>query len=155
MSKELNYGVYPTMLTPYKKDGSVDLDTAEKYVEWYFNKGCHGIFALCHSSESWDLTFSEKLSIAKLVYKRAKELEDSSGRLFTVVTSGHTAESIDRQAYELMKIYEAGSDAMIFMTNRFDLNNEGDDIFLKNLEKLLSLVERSPEIVEKIKNILS
>jgi 4-hydroxy-tetrahydrodipicolinate synthase len=75
MSKELNYGVYPTMLTPYKKDGSVDLDTAEKYVEWYFNKGCHGIFALCHSSESWDLTFEEKLSIAKLVYKKAKELD--------------------------------------------------------------------------------
>ena len=140
MSKELNYGVYPTMLTPYKKDGSVDLDTAEKYVEWYFNKGCHGIFALCHSSESWDLSFDEKLSIAKLVYKRAKELEESSGRLFTVVTSGHTAETIDRQAYELMKIYEAGSDAMIFMTNRFDLNNEGDDVFLKNLEKLLSLI---------------
>ena len=51
MEKEYALGVYPTMLTPYKADGSVDIDTAVKYVDWYFSKGCAGIFALCHSSE--------------------------------------------------------------------------------------------------------
>ena len=26
-----------TMITPYRADGSVDYETAEKYVEWYYN----------------------------------------------------------------------------------------------------------------------
>ena len=43
MEKEYAYGVYPTMLTPYRADGSIDICTAEKYVEWYFSKGCAGI----------------------------------------------------------------------------------------------------------------
>jgi len=140
MEKEYALGVYPTMLTPYKADGSVDIDTAVKYVDWYFSKGCAGIFALCHSSEVWFLSLEERIAINKAVYKRAKELEKESGRLFSVVTSGHTPDGIEQQAYELCKIYETGTDAMILMTNRLDLNNEGDDVWLKNAEKLLKLL---------------
>ena len=50
MEKEYAYGVYPTMLTPYRANGSIDICTAEKHVEWYFSKGCAGIFALCRTS---------------------------------------------------------------------------------------------------------
>ena len=28
-----------SMITPYKKDGSVDIDTALKYVDFYFENG--------------------------------------------------------------------------------------------------------------------
>lgn len=140
MEKEYGYGVYPTMLTPYKADSSVDIDTAVKYVDWYFSKGCAGIFALCHSSEVWFLSLEERIAINKAVNKRAKELEKESGRLFSVVTSGHTPDSIEKQAYELCKIYETGTDAIILMTNRLDLNQEGDDVWLKNAEKLLKLL---------------
>ena len=28
-----------TMITPYKADGSIDFDTAEKYVDWYYENG--------------------------------------------------------------------------------------------------------------------
>ena len=39
--------IFTTMITPYKKDGSVDFETAEKYVDFYFESGIDGIFAVC------------------------------------------------------------------------------------------------------------
>lgn len=140
MEKKYALGVYPTMLTPYRKDGSVDIDTAEKYVRWYFEKGCAGVFALCHSSEVWSLSLEERIALNKTVYRVAKELQKESGRLFSVVTSGHTPDTVEQQAYELTKIYETGTDAIILMTNRLDLNRDGDDAWLRNAEKLLKLL---------------
>jgi 4-hydroxy-tetrahydrodipicolinate synthase len=128
------------MITPYKKDGSVDLDTAEKYVRWYFEKGCAGIFAVCQSSEIAYLSVDERAALNKRVYSVAKKLEKESGRTFTVVSSGHVADSVEDQAVELNRIYESGTDAIILITNRLDLNNEGDDVWIENAERLLSLL---------------
>lgn len=133
-----NYGAYPTMITPYKKDGSVDLDTAEKYVKWYHEKGCDGIFATCQSSEIAFLTVEERVALNKRVYETAKKLEKESGKTFTIVSSGHVADDIDAQADELNRIYDSGTDALILITNRLDLNDEGDDVWIKNAEKLLA-----------------
>ena len=44
-----NY-IFPTMITPYTKNGEVDYQKAEEYVQWYFDKGCNGVFAICQSS---------------------------------------------------------------------------------------------------------
>ena len=140
MDIEYSLGVYPTMITPYKADGSVDLATAEKYVRWYFEKGSAGVFALCHSSEVWFLDLDERIKLNKMVYRVAKELEKDNGRCFNVVTSGHTPDNVEKQAYELAKIAETGTDAIILMTNRLDLNQEGEDVWLKNAEKLLKLL---------------
>ncbi len=132
-----NYGAYPTMITPYTKDGKVDFKTAEKYVEWYYKKGCAGIFAICQSSEIFYLTVEERAELNRVVYKKAKELEAEFGRPMTVVSSGHVADGISDQAYELNKIIESGTDAIILITNRLDPENEGDDVFIKNAQKLL------------------
>ncbi len=140
MNKNDAYGVYPTMITPYKSDGSVDLDTAEKYVRHYFSKGCAGVFAICQSSEIWKLDLSERIALNKTVYKVAGELRKESGRRFNVVSSGHVGGTIEEQAYELSKIAETGTDAIILISNRLDMGNEGDDVWLKNAEKLLKLL---------------
>ncbi len=134
------------MITPYKKDGSVDIDTALKYVDWYFDKGCAGIFALCHSSEIWNLSFDEKFTLFSAVYKRAKELEKAHGRPFTVVCSGHTSVCIEQQAKEMTALYEAGAEAIIWISIRLDLNNEGDDVWIANAEKLLSLLPKEAKL---------
>ena len=44
MSK-VNAQAFPTMITPYNAEGKVDYEAVEKMVEWYWNKGCGGIFA--------------------------------------------------------------------------------------------------------------
>ena len=132
--------IFTTMITPYRADGSVDLDTARKYVDWYFENGLTGIFAVCQSSEIFYLTLEEKIALNQTVYARAKELEQKHGRKFTVVSSGHTSDSLEEQALELTKIWESGTDALILITNRLDPNNEGDEVFLRNAEALLKML---------------
>lgn len=127
-----------TMITPYKKDGSVDIDTALKYVDWYYENGLDGIFAICQSSEIFFLTLEERIALNRAVYKRAKELEKSGDRPFVVVSSGHVSDSHEDQVRELNAVYESGTDALILITNRLDPSNEGDDVFISNLKRLIS-----------------
>lgn len=126
--------ILTTMITPYKKDGSIDFDTAEKYVDWYYENGLDGIFAVCQSSEIFYLSLEERVELNRRVYKRAKELDKN----FLVVSSGHISDTIEQQAEELNAIYESGTDALILITNRLDINNEGDDVFIANAEKLIA-----------------
>lgn len=132
--------IFTTMITPYKEDGTVDYDTAIKYVEWYFENGLDGIFAVCQSSEIFYLTLEERVELNRRVYAKAKELEKNSGRKFTVVSSGHISNTLEDQAKELNAVYASGTDALILITNRLDPRNEGDDVFIANAEKLLSML---------------
>ncbi len=133
-------GAYPTMITPFKEDGSVDYETIQKYVHWYHDNGCGGIFAVCQSSEIFYLEPDEIIKINKLVYETAREIHKNGGRKMTIVSSGHVADDIAVQARELNRLAESGTDALILITNRLDLNNEGDDVWLHNAEKLLKLL---------------
>ena len=130
--------IFPTMITPYKKDGSIDFETAERYVDWYFENGMDGIFAVCQSSEIFFLTLEEKVELNRRVYERAKKWERESGRPFVVVSSGHTSDGFEDQVRELCAVAESGTDALILITNRLDPNNEGDDVFIANAEKLIA-----------------
>ena len=125
--------ILTTMITPYKKDGSIDFGTAEKYVEWYYKNGIDGIFAVCQSSEIFYLSLEERVELNRIVYKKAKEIDKN----FLVVSSGHVSDSPEEQTKELNAIYESGTDALIMITNRLDINNEGDDVFIANAEKLI------------------
>ena len=62
--------IFPTMITPYKKDRSIDYETALKYVDWYFENGLTGIFSVCQSSEIFWLSTEEKAELNKRVYER-------------------------------------------------------------------------------------
>ena len=126
--------ILTTMITPYKADGSIDFATAEKYVDWYYENGLDGIFAVCQSSEIFYLSLEERVELNRRVYKRAKELDKN----FLVVSSGHVSDTLEEQAKELNAIYKSGTDALILITNRLDINNEGDDVFIANAEKLIA-----------------
>lgn len=128
--------ILTTMITPYKKDGSIDYDTACKYVDWYYENGIDGIFAVCQSSEIFFLSLEERVELNRRVYQRAKQLNEN----FLVVSSGHVSDTLEEQARELNAIYASGTDALILITNRLDINNEGDDVFIANAEKLLALL---------------
>lgn len=137
--------IFTTMITPYKKDGTVDYETALKYVDFYYESGLDGIFAVCQSSEIFFLTLEERVKLNSLVYKRAKELEKSGKRPFSVVSSGHVSDDFEEQVKELNAICESGTDSLILITNRLDINNEGDEVFIANAKKLL---ERLPKDVK-------
>ncbi|MBQ9796855.1 MAG: dihydrodipicolinate synthase family protein [Clostridia bacterium] len=138
--------IFTTMITPYTAEGKVDYDTALKYVDWYFENGLGGIFAVCQSSEIFYLSLEERVELNKRVYARAKELERLHGRPFTVVSSGHVSDSLEDQITELNAIYESGTDALIMITNRLDPNNEGDDVFIANAERIIAALPREAKL---------
>lgn len=130
--------IFTTMITPYTADGKVDYDTAIKYVNWYFKNGLTGIFAICQSSEIFWLSLEERVTLNQKIYAHAKALEKSSGKQFTVVSSGHISESLEDQIEELNAVWKSGTDALILITNRLDPHNEGDDVFISNAEKIIA-----------------
>lgn len=130
--------IFTTMITPFTENGEVDYGTALKYVDWYFENGLTGIFAVCQSSEIFYLSLEERVKLNRLVYSRAKELEKKHGRRFTVVSSGHVGNTIEEQIKELNEIWLSGTDALILITNRLDINNEGDGVWIENCKKLLA-----------------
>lgn len=134
--------ILTTMITPYKTNGKIDFDTALKYVDWYYENGLDGIFAVCQSSEIFYLSLEERVELNRRVYQRAKQLDKN----FLVVSSGHISDTIEKQAEELNAIYESGTDALILITNRLDINNEGDDVFIENAKKLISLLPKDAKL---------
>ncbi len=129
---------FPTMITPYHSDGSVDYETAASYVEWYFNGGCDGIFAICQSSEIFFLSLEERVKLLKTVLEKRDELAEKYGRRMTVVASGHVSESLDDQINELKAVASLRPDAVILITNRLADENESDEVWIENAEKLLA-----------------
>ncbi len=129
-------GIYPTMITPYK-NGKIDYAGVEKLVDFYRESGCNGIFAVCQSSEMNFLSLSERVELAKRV------VEFADGKM-DVVASGHCAFSLEAQAEEINAISETGIDAFVLVSNKLDIHNEGDEVFLANMEKLLGMI--TPDI---------
>ena len=140
MNKKL--GVFPTMITPYKKDGSVDYQGVETLVEWYWNKGCDGIFAVCQSSEILFLTLEERVQIGKTVVDKAKALAsaDKSRKPMKIVVSGHISDSFEEQVEELTAMSNVGADALILISNRMDLANTSEEKWIENLNLKDALV---------------
>ena len=128
---------FTTMITPYTADGAIDFDTVDRYVDFYFDAGIDGIFAICQSSEIFYLSLAERVALNRRVYTRAKSLEKQHGRPFTVVSSGHVGDTFDEQIRELGAVWESGTDALILITNRLDPQNEGDDVFIANCKRLI------------------
>lgn len=136
MIKTIPNGVYPTMVTPYTEDNRVDYNAVLGILEWYATHGVDGVFAICQSSEIFFLSFEERLELLRFIMKNAP-------KGMSIVASGHTADALDRQIYEANAFINEGIDAYVFIANRFAAADEGDDVFMKNYEKMVSSI---PEI---------
>ena len=136
MIKQIPNGVYPTMITPFTKDNKIDYNAVLELLDWYVSRGVAGIFAICQSSEIFFLEFDERLELLKFIMKHKPAS-------LTVVASGNTADTLDRQIYEANAFIETGIDAYVFISNRLAKQDESDEILLKNLEYAVS---KLPEI---------
>lgn len=130
MIEDFPGGVWPTMVTPYKNDGSIDYDNLKKMVDWYIENKVQGLFAVCQSSEMFFLSLEERITVASFIKKYA------NGRV-PVIASGHISDKIEDQITELNEMAETGVDAIILITNRIAAEDESDTVFINNLEKIL------------------
>lgn len=128
-------GVYPTMLTPYNEDGSVDYSAIAAMTEWYIAEGSAGIFANCLSSEINQLDLDERDRILGVV------METINGRV-PVVASGMTASDPDKQIDELKRMASHGISAVVLIVSRMIAENESEDV-LK--ERTKAVMEALPD----------
>lgn len=134
-----NRGAYPTMITPYNADGTVDCGAVKALTEWYWHMGCDGIFASCQSSEIWFLSEDDRVMLAKIVKDTADALarSDKSRGPMTIAASGHVSDAFDDQVRELNRIAETGADAVILITNRMDTAHTTEENWIRDCEKLI------------------
>ncbi|MCR5042249.1 MAG: dihydrodipicolinate synthase family protein [Clostridia bacterium] len=132
MMKNISDGVYPTMITPFHDDGTIDLPAAGKLLDYYARSGAKGVFAICQSSEIFKLSFEEMYSLlAFIMENRPEGLE--------VIASGNTSDDPDTIVERAKSFISLGIDGYVFITNRFASEDEGDDVFL---ERIFRAVDR-------------
>ena len=127
----LSDGVWPTMITPFDARNRIDYGSLESLVDWYIESGVHGLFAVCASSEMFDLTLEERIALA------AESVRAAKGRK-QVIASGHISDSEEDQITELKAIADTGVNALVLVTNRLAAEDENDDAFLSNLDRLIA-----------------
>ena len=127
---KINSGVWPVMMTPFDENGMIDYEAVKRLVDWYIENGVAGIFAVCQSSEMFNLTESERVELGKFV-------TDYVGGRVGVVVSGHVSEEISDQIKELSHMAECGADALVLVSNRLAKQDEGDEVFMENLRKIM------------------
>lgn len=138
MTESIANGVWPTMITPYTDENTIDHRALTALVEWYIRNRVDGIFAVCQSSEMFFLSLRERIDLARSVVKLA------DGRI-PVIASGHVADALDDQVEEAKMMADTGVSSVVLVTNRFARKDEGDDVFKKNLERFLKAL---PETIK-------
>lgn len=129
--KETYNGCWPTMITPFTENNKVDFPAVQALTDWYIDRGCDGIFAVCQSSEMFFLSEQEKLDIAKAV------VDAADGRV-KVIASGHTSDDHQKQIQELGAMAETGVNAVVLVSNRLAQQQEGSEVFNANAQDIFA-----------------
>ena len=110
-------GVWPVMVTPFTEDNRIDYNGVEKIIEWYDKMGGDGIFAVCQSSEMFELDAEERYELGKFVMEHAP-------KQIPVVCSGHVAEIVYG-----------------FISNQLAKEDESEDVVKRRVEYLLDHIQ--------------
>ena len=129
---KIKKGVYPVMMTPFTPEKEIDWKALDHLIEWYIAMGSAGLFAVCGSGEIYRLTWEERIAIAKHTVER------SNGRI-PVVAAGTFAERIEEQAEKTKIMADTGVANVVLLSGQVAKRNFGEDVWLTNFEKLLSL----------------
>lgn len=120
MNKELPKGTWPVLLTPFKEDGNIDWSALDELLNFYMKSGTSGIFAVCLSSELFQLELEERFKLAKYVTDHCH---------IPVVASGNFGSTIEEQAASVSRMYKTGVKAVVVIVSLL--------VSAKNLDKQL------------------
>ena len=127
----------PVMITPFNLKAKVDLDAVSVLIDFYLAAGVKGFFANCLSSEMFSISEDERLELTRHIVKYV------NGRV-PVVATGSFGLTIEDKAEFTKQIYDTGIDAVILITGHYAKVDEGDDVLLRNFDKMLGLTGDIP-----------
>ena len=148
-------GVFAILCTPFHADGSLDLKSLAREVEFCVEGGAHGLVTTVNASESWTLSDAERMSVVEVT---AREL---AGTLPLVV--GVSAGSSQVSAELARHAEQSGADAVIAVPTASRLGATTDivayfadiagavnlPVFVQNHEPPLG-TRMTPELVSRI-----
>jgi len=134
--QSIKSGVWPTMITPFTPDQTIDYAAVERMIDYYHRRGVAGLFAVCQSSEMFHLTLAEKTELTRFI-------ADNCPDGLQVIASGHTAERVDDQVREAEAIMGAGSQAYVLLPNRLAAEDESDEVLI---ERMSEFTDRLPGV---------
>lgn len=127
--------IYPVMLTPFRKTGSIDFDGLKKLTEFYIETGSTGLFANCLSSEMFLLSEEERVLVTKTV------VEQASGRQ-PIIAVGNFNLNQQANVDFIKKIYDTGVYAVVLNTNQLANQSENEEVVKRNLEFILEKTDK-------------
>jgi 4-hydroxy-tetrahydrodipicolinate synthase len=130
-------GNWPVMITPFNEDKSIDWASLDNLIEWYINADINGLFAVCQSSEMFDLTNQERLDLAKHVLKRVNNR-------VPVIATGTFPDNQDNQVEMVKKMYDIGIEIIVILSNVFATAQESDSVWKEKVGELLTDTENIP-----------
>ena len=130
---EIKNGVWPVMITPFTEDNTIDYDGVLQLMDWYDRMGVTGLFAICQSSEMFELTAEERLELLRFIMRNAP-------RHLGIIASGHVDDDPKVQIEEAQTAVDEGILAYVFVSNRFARADEGDDMAKRAIERLISSI---------------
>ena len=147
-----NKGFVPVMLTPFTESGAVDVHGLTKLTELYLGAGASGLFANCQSSEMFNLSDDERITVTKQVLRVA------DGAV-PVVSTGTFGGPIEKQADFVKRLYDTGVEAVIVITNMLADESESAALFDERFAQLLDATPGIPlgfyECPEPFKRVLT
>ncbi|MES1223116.1 MAG: dihydrodipicolinate synthase family protein, partial [Bacteroidota bacterium] len=127
----------PVMITPFNLKAKVDLQAVSHLIDFYLAAGVKGFFANCLSSEMYSISEDERLELTAHIVRYV------NGRV-PVVATGSFGLTIDDKAEFSKKIYDTGISAVILITGHYANVDDGDDVLLRNFDKMCKLTGNIP-----------
>lgn len=134
-------GVWPVMLTPFTESKEVDWDGLTALTEWYLASGVQGLFAVCLSSEMYDLLDDERLRVAKHV----ASVVDGRAPVFASGTFG--ASSVPHSTF-VRRMADTGVDGVVVIASQMADEGEGEDVWKESVSRLLDETDADLGIYE-------
>lgn len=123
-------GVWPVVLTPFREDGAIDFPAYRKLLKYYISEGVAGLFAVCLSSELYELSPGERLDLAR------EALAVSAGRV-PVVGCGYLGNSREEKLQSVFDMAALGVDAVVIPACQLVPEKAGDEELFAAFETLL------------------
>ncbi|MET0395177.1 MAG: dihydrodipicolinate synthase family protein [Chitinophagaceae bacterium] len=127
----------PVMITPFNLKAKVDLDAVSVLIDFYLAAGVKGFFANCLSSEMFSISEDERLELTRHIVNYV------DGRV-PVVATGSFGLAVEDKAEFTKQIYDTGIDAVILITGHYAKVEDGDEVLLRNFDKMLRLTGDIP-----------
>lgn len=136
-TNKLPRGLWPVMLTPFSQTNQVDHDQLRALTDFYLAHGARGLFANCLSSEMFQLTDEERLSVVATVARQA-------GSRAPVVASGTFSSDIPRCSDFIRRVHDAGAAAVVVITNQLARADQNEDHLKRNCEAIMKATGTIP-----------